>query len=118
MVLSILSAVLLATTGCYMIFNGRYAASRRMSWIPLAMAAMELAMCGTLDVTAYPLLTAILMLSRTTVLFCCHRVLKRDAATERNRRRRRAVWRYIAATAPEACVVSGNVTALPSRHIA
>ncbi|MBR2338362.1 MAG: hypothetical protein IKA63_02720 [Clostridia bacterium] len=118
MVLSILAAAVLAATGCYMIINGRYAATRRMSWIPLAMAAMELAMCGALDLTAYPLLTAILMLCRVTVLFCCHRVLKRDAAMERNRRRRRAVWRHIAATAPEACIVTGTATRVASRHIA
>ena len=117
MVLSVLAAAVLAATGAYMLISGRYAATRRMAWIPFAMAAMELAMCGALDLGAYPVLTTILMACRLTVLVCCNRVLKRDAAMERNRRRRRAVWRHIAATAPEAFVINGNRLS-PSRHCA
>ncbi len=118
MIWSVIAATVFGATGLYMIMSGRYASTRRMSWIPFAMGTMELAMCGALDVTAYPILTAILMACRLTVLFCCNRVLKLDAAKERNRRRRRAVWRHIAATAPEACVIGGKDTAAAARRCA
>jgi len=91
MLWSVIAAAVLGATGLHMIFSGKYATTRRMSWIPFAMAAMELAMCGALDLAAYPVLTAILMVCRLTVLVCCYRVLKIDAAMERTRQRRRAV---------------------------
>lgn len=116
MLWSVIAAAVLGATGLHMIFSGKYATTRRMSWIPFAMAAMELAMCGALDLAAYPVLTAILMVCRLTVLVCCYRVLKIDAAMERTRQRRRAVWQYIAATAPEACLVSGGVQPAASRR--
>lgn len=117
MIVSVIAATVLGATGLYMVFSGKYASTRKLSWIPFAMAAMELAMCGALDLAVYPVLTAILMACRFTVLFSCHRIMKYDAAMERNRRRRRAVWRHIAATVPEACIINGQ--AVPAaRHTA
>ena len=120
MIFSVISAVVLGVTGVYMLLSGKYAITRRMALIPLAMAAMETAMCGALDWGMFPALTAVLVLCRLTVLFCCHRVLKKDMAMERNRRRRREVWRRIAATAPQACVIApataGKVVAMPTRR--
>lgn len=109
MILSVIAATVLGATGLHMIFSGKYASTRKTSWIPFSMAVMELALCGALDLAAYPVLTAILMICRVTVLFCCYRVMKIDAAMERTRQRRRAVWKHIATTAPEACLISGNV---------
>ena len=91
MIFGVISAVVLGVTGVYMILNGKYASTRRMAWIPLAMTAMEISMCGVLDWGMFPVLTVILVACRLTVLFCCSRVLKKDAAMERNRRRRRGV---------------------------
>lgn len=68
-----------------------------MAWIPLSMAAIELAMGGALLWREYPVLTAILMVCRLTVLTCCVASMKKDAAMARNRRRRREVWRYVTA---------------------
>ena len=89
MVFSVISAAVLGATGVYMLLSGKYAVTRRMAFIPFAMAAMEVAMCGALDWGMFPVLTAVLTACRLTVLFCCSRVLKKDAAMERNRRRRR-----------------------------
>lgn len=108
MILNVLFSAALTTAGLYMILVGKHNATRRMSWIPLSMAAMELAMFGALPVTEYPVITLLLLACRITVLTCCSRAMKRDAAMERNRRRRREVWRRVAATAPESFVVVGQ----------
>lgn len=110
MVFSVILATVFSVVGAYMVINGKYSFTRKMSWFPFAMAVMELAMCGMLDVLGYPICTLILMACRITVVACCRGVLKRDAAMERNRRRRRAVWRHIAATEPAFCVVQGSNT--------
>lgn len=118
MIFSLITAAAFGVTGVYMIVNGRYAFTRKMSWIPFAMMAMELALCGALDLLGYPICTAILMACRATVLLCCRAVLKRDAAAERNRRRRRAVWRRIAATEPSLHLVEGTSRTSKSRTCA
>ena len=118
MVLNVVFSALLTTAGLYMIFTGKYAATRRMSWIPLSMAAMELAMFGALPVLEYPIITLLLLASRGMVLFCCVRVLKQDAAMERNHRRRREVWRRVAITAPETCVIGGQHSTPAARRCA
>lgn len=115
MVLSVITATVFGVVGLYMVVNGTYSFTRKMSWIPFAMAAMELAMCGALELLRYPVLTVILMACRLTVVLCCRGVLKRDAAMERNRRRRRAVWRHIAATEPSFCVMEGSATSARTR---
>ncbi|MBQ9964216.1 MAG: hypothetical protein IJP14_03765 [Clostridia bacterium] len=96
MVFSVIAAAVFATAGLYMITAAKFTVTRRMAWIPLSMAAMELAMCGILAMGEYPILTVILMACRATVLTCCSISMKRDAAMARNRRRRREVWRRVA----------------------
>lgn len=105
MILSVITATVFGAIGLYMVMSGRYAVTRRLSWIPFSVAAMELALCGALDILAHPILSVILFACRITILVCCHRIVKRDAAMVRNHQRRRAVWRHIAATAPEALMV-------------
>ena len=96
MVFSVIAAAVFATAGLYMVTAAKFTVTRRMAWIPLSMAAMELAMCGVLAMGDYPVLTVILMACRCTVLTCCSISMKRDAAMARNRRRRREVWRRVA----------------------
>lgn len=98
MLLSFVAAVLFAAFALNMMLKGRRTLSRRMAWIPMAMSAMEMAMCGVLLVWDYPILTLILMACRVTVLACCGIALKRDTAAARNRRRRRAVYRKVTAS--------------------
>ncbi len=96
MFISVLSAAVFGAVYFTMIAKERGTLSHRMAWIPGVMALMELAMCGALLVWDYPLLTLVLFVCRGTVLSCCSLAMKRDAAAERNRRRRRAVWRRVA----------------------
>lgn len=96
MFISVLAAAVFGAVSFTMIAKERGSLSRRMAWIPGAMALMELAMCGALLVWDYPLLTLILFACRGVVLTCCSLALKRDAAVARNRRRRREVWRRVA----------------------
>lgn len=95
MVFSVIAAAVFGAASLYMITAAKNTVTRRMSWIPLSMAAIELAMCGALAMWDFPILTVILMACRVTVLACCALAMKRDAAIERNRRRRRAVWRRV-----------------------
>lgn len=96
MAFSVIAAAVFGAVSLYMLVAAKCAVTRRMAWIPLSMAAMELAMCGVLAMGEYPVLTAILMLCRVTVLVCCTFSMKCDAAMVRNRRRRREVWRRVA----------------------
>ncbi len=95
MVFSVVTAAVFGAVSLYMLVAAKCTVTRRMAWIPLSMAAMELAMCGVLAMGEYPVLTVILMLCRLTVLACCALSMKRDAAVVRNRRRRREVWRRV-----------------------
>lgn len=96
MIFSVVTAAVFGAVSLYMMMAAKCTVTRRMAWIPLSMSAMELAMCGALAMGEYPVLTAILMLCRLTVLVCCTLSMKRDAAMVRNRRRRREVWRRVA----------------------
>ncbi|MBR5540502.1 MAG: hypothetical protein IKU56_03900 [Clostridia bacterium] len=96
MIFSVVAAAVFGAVSLYMITAAKCTVTHRMAWIPLSMAAMELAMCDVLEMGEYPVLTAVLMLCRLTVLACCALSMKRDAAVARNRRRRREVWRRVA----------------------
>ena len=96
MFISVLSAAVFGAVYFAMIGKERGTLSHRMAWIPGVMALMEIAMCGALLLWDYPLLTLLLFSCRGVVLSCCALAKKRDAAVERNRRRRRAVWRRVA----------------------
>lgn len=95
MIFSVVAAAVFGAMSLYMTTAARYTVTRRMAWIPLTMAAMELAMGGALLWLEYPVLTVVLMFCRITVLLCCVLSMKKDAAMERNRRRRREVWRHV-----------------------
>lgn len=97
MVFAVVVAAVFGAISLYMMMAARFSVTRKMAWIPLSMAVMELAMSGLLLWGEYPVLNAILVLCRLTVLSCCVVSMKRDAAMARNRRRRREVWRYVTA---------------------
>ena len=97
MIMAVIIAAVFGAISLYMMMTARYAVTRKMVWIPLSMAAIELAMGGALLWWAYPVLTVILVACRLTVLTCCVAAIKKDAAMARNRRRRREVWRYVTA---------------------
>ena len=88
MVISILSLVMMALMFLYMLNKAHYAATRRMSLIPLGCAAVELFAAGLLTPLLFPLLTAFLVLLRAVILFCCFCAVRRDAAIYSRRLRR------------------------------
>lgn len=96
MVFSVICAAVFGAMSLYMITAAKRSVTRRMAWIPLSMSAIELSMAGMVALDQFPILTVILMACRLTVLGCCVISAKRDAAAERNRRRRREVWRRVA----------------------
>lgn len=96
MVFSVIAAAVFGAVSLYMMMTSKAGLARRMAWIPLSMAAMELAMGGIIALGGPIVLTVIMMLCRVTVLSCCVAATKRDAAVVRNRRRRREVWRRVA----------------------
>lgn len=116
MVFSAIAAAVFGAISLYMMSAARYSVTRKMAWIPLSMAAMEIAMAGALLWLEYPILTVILMGCRLTVFSCCVVSLKRDAARERNRRRRREVWRRV--TSELSKDAQATLAPLPSKHCA
>lgn len=96
MIINVLTAAVFGAVCFTMLTKERGTLSRRMAWIPGSMALVELVMCGVIFAWDYPILSLILFVCRGVVLSCCSLAMKRDAAAERNRRRRRAVWRRVA----------------------
>lgn len=115
---SLLTAAVFGATGVYMIAKGHYSLTRRMAVIPLLVMTVELILCGMLDAAGYPLFTVILTAARLTMLVCCRKAMKADAAKARNFARRQKVWRRIAMTAPQACVIESNRQSDRVRRIA
>lgn len=115
MVFNLCAAAVLGAVALYMTGKTAYKTARRMAWVPAAMALMELALCGALDVTAYPVLTTVLMACRVIVLVCCSLALKKDAAAIRNRRRRREVCRRVTS---EGMLYELNAPVAACRHCA
>lgn len=95
MVLSVVTAAVFGAVSLYMMVAAKYTATRYMAWVSLSMAAIEVAMCGLLVPGEYPVLTVVLMGCRATVLMCCSLAMKRDAAMQRNRQRRRCILRQV-----------------------
>lgn len=115
---SFLTAAVFGTTGIYMLAKGHYAATRYMAVIPLLVMAVELIFCETMNTGGYPLFTVILTAARLGMLVCCRKAMKADAAKARNFARRQKVWRRIAMTAPQACVVESTRQGDKIRRIA
>lgn len=64
--------------------------TRRLSLVPLAMAAIELFIAGVYDPAALPVAAVILAAMRLAVAGCCVAAVRRDAVAARSRARRRA----------------------------
>lgn len=89
MIFSLIHIMLLGGMFLFMLNKAQGKAARRLTLIPLTMCVMEIVLMGVLDVSMYPVLTAILMLTRATVLMCCVLAMRADAAAARARGRSR-----------------------------
>ena len=106
MLWSSLNVVAMTILFVYMVNRAKCAETRKLALVPLATAAVELLTAGLLRPGLYPALTAVLIAMRLVIIGCCVAALRRDATMARNRARRRARARRIAAVeAPRLRVV-------------
>lgn len=91
MLLSMISAAALGFMAVHMLRKATLASTRRVALVAAAMFLIEVAATGLLSVTQFPVLTAILVAMRLTVLLCCVKALRRDAAIARAKARKRRV---------------------------
>ena len=78
MLMSLLSIVLMVVTALYMLSKAHFAKTRRMAFIPLGCAAVEMLAAGMLTAGLFPVLTAVLILLRAVILVCCWFALRQD----------------------------------------
>jgi hypothetical protein len=88
MFLSVLSVVLMALMFLYMFNKAHFAKTRRMALIPLGCAVIELFATGMLTPELFPVLTAVLILLRGTILVSCFFALRQDALDYARRKRK------------------------------
>ena len=89
MLLNVLNFLIMAAMFLWMIKKARFKSTRRMAFIPLGCAMMELLSAGMLSFGKFPLLTLALFVLRAAILLCCVGALRRDAALAEKRRARR-----------------------------
>lgn len=70
--------------------KGCLASTRRMAFLPLSVCAIEVFTFGLLQ-TVFPVVTALLWLTRVLLFGCCVRKLQLDRRAARRRAARRAV---------------------------
>lgn len=90
MLMSLLSIVLMVVTALYMLSKAHFAKTRRMAFIPLGCAAVEMLAAGMLTAGLFPVLTAVLILLRAVILVCCWFALRQDFLAHDRRRQREA----------------------------
>ena len=91
MVIGVMSIAAMVAMAGYMAVRARFAATRRLIAVPLAMAAAEGFLFGLVSAVSNPAVFAVLIASRLTVLVCCALAMRadRDEAKARVRRRNR-----------------------------
>ena len=91
MILSLCSIAAMAGLFLYMFNKAKFARTRRMALLPLAGGVMEGIAAGALTPGLFPVLTAVLVVLRLTILLCCAGAMRQDAAMacRRSRIRRR-----------------------------
>ena len=87
MILSLCSIAAMAGMFLYMFNKAKFARTRRMALLPLAGAVMEGIAAGALTPGLFPVLTAVLVVLRLTILLCCAGAMRQDAAMARRRSR-------------------------------
>lgn len=102
--LSVLYGAIMFGMFVYMIFKAKFAQTRRMAFIPLGCAVMELLSAGLLT-TNYFMLSLLLIVLRAVILLCCAGALRQDTAIAARRVRRRLAAKH---NRDEHSDVSGN----------
>lgn len=117
MTMSLIFAALFAGVSLYMICRAHFERTRRVAWVLIGACVVELLASGLLSLTAYPVLTAILVLTRLVLLGCGIAADRADQAAARRRtERRRAFARKLRCAEHPLSVVPAKprVSAAPS----
>ncbi|MCI8554326.1 MAG: hypothetical protein HFJ80_05205 [Clostridiales bacterium] len=93
MIISILSLIAMAGMALYMLLHARYAVTRKVAAVPLAVCVMELMVFGVTAPVGFPVLTMLLIAMKTLILLCCAGAMRRDMMQARRRERRMAALR-------------------------
>lgn len=97
MLLNIISMVILASLSAYMFACARFECTRRIAIIPGVMSLMEMYMAGVLSNTAFPLITAFLLLCKVSIVVLGVIAIRADRTMAQKRsERRRALKRKMA----------------------
>lgn len=97
MLLNIISMVILASLSAYMFACARFECTRRIAIIPGIMSLMEMTMAGVLSNTAFPLITAFLLLCKVAIVAIGIVAIRADRTMAQKRsERRRALKRKLA----------------------
>ena len=107
---SMLAIILMGGMFLIMLNKGKLASTYRMAMLPLLVCGIEVWLFGSLQVSFFPILSAILWAARLCIVLCCVLKLRQDARVMRRRARRKALEEKRAVTD----LASKNVTFLPN----
>lgn len=97
---NLVSVLVMGMTFLYMLNKAHFAQTRRLALVPLGFCAVDMLCAGAVAFGAFPVITAMLIALRLTVLLCCAAAMRRDAIAARRAARRRA-QRAMAAQSPQ-----------------
>ncbi|MBR3289685.1 MAG: hypothetical protein IKI63_02780 [Clostridia bacterium] len=90
--MNLIFAALFAGIALYMVCRAHFERTRRVAYVLMAASAVELTVAGLLSLTAYPALTAILMIARLSLMGCGVAASRADQAAARRRAERRRAF--------------------------
>ena len=90
--MNLICAALFAGIALTMICRARFERTRRVAFVLMGACVVELLAAGLLSLTAYPVLTALLIALRLALMACGVAALRADAAAARRRAERRRAF--------------------------
>ncbi len=90
--------LLLIAMAVGMLWKGRFGATRQLALAPLAVAVLDAAFAGQIDLSLTPVLSGLLLALQVVILAGSALVLRRDRVLARNKQERRRRRREIART--------------------
>ena len=92
MMMNLMFAALFAGMALYMVCRAHFERTRRVAYVMGGACVVELMTVGLLSLTAYPVLTAILVVARLALLGCGVTAVRADRAAARRRAERRRAF--------------------------
>ena len=92
MLMNVVFGALFAGLSLYMLCRAKFERTRRVAYVLCGACGAELMVAGLLSLTAYPVLTAILLVARLALLGCGVAATRADRAAARRRAERRRAF--------------------------